>query len=209
MSRVDGCFQLDSFPELTQELRDIHDTCDDMIAKINQYREYILSYENDLMMARANSLEASLGAVTVRTKLALAQLELARQIKSLPASMSEHRAIFGEDPEIIAKRALRHAEKCEDIMLPYLALVKEIQGHCFAVTNEGGLARIAFEESLQYKQQKDLESFIEINHPSVPTRQEEEVEVEEQLKQSDPSCRKRNKVVSPREPLHVMMIWIV
>ena len=201
MSRVDGCFQLDSFPELTLEFREIHDTCDDMIAKINQYREYIVSYENDLLMAGANSLEASLGAVTVRTKLALAQLELARQIKSLPASMSEHRAIFGEDPEIIAKRALRQAEKCEDIMLPYMALVKEIQGHCLAVTNEDGLARTAFEDSLQYKDQKDLKSFIEINHPSVPTRQEEEQqqEEEEELKQGDPSCRKRNKVVSPRE----------
>jgi Lon protease-like protein len=198
MSRDSGnsCFQLDIFPELTQDFKAIHDACDDMIAKINKYREIILSYESDLLKARGNSLEASLGAVTVRTKLALAQLELARQIKSLPASMSEHRAIFGEDPEIIAKRALRDAEKCADIMLPYLALVKEIQGHCLAVTNESGLARTAFEESLQYKDQKDLESFVEINYPSVPIYEEEE---EQQEEQGDQSCRKCNKVFSARE----------
>ena len=97
----------------------------------------------------------------MRIQLALAELEIARQIKSLPASMSENRAMFGDDPEIIAKRALRNAMKSEEQLKPYLALLQEIQGRCLALANQEDLGHLAFRDSLKYRYNSDLAAYVE------------------------------------------------
>lgn len=182
-----SCFQLDTFPELSQELQRLDNKEDDGILKIHGYRQAIVSYDNELLKLRAESLEGA----CVRIKLALAELEIAKQIKSLPASMSEDRAMFGEDPEIIAKRALRNAIKCEQVFKPYLALVQEIQGRCLTLTNQGDLGYLACKESLKYRYQRNLAEYVANLQP-------EEEEEEEANEEQEVSRRKRNKGPSSR-----------
>lgn len=189
------CFQLDSFPDLLQDFRRIHETHEDMIFKVKAYREAISSYEGELLTCRGDSLEASLQSASVRTKLALAQLALARQITSLPASMSESRAIFDEDPEIIAKRACRTAERCENILAPCLGLVKEIQGHCLTMTHEENAAGDAFRESLRYHNNQLLSQFLGKSNATEAEGEEEEEHQEDGVLSSR---RKRNKGSSTR-----------
>lgn len=183
------CFQLDTFPELSQELQRLNNKTDDDIIKIHGYREAIVSYDQELLKFRGDSLEGA----RVRIQLALAELEIARQIKSLPASMSENRAMFGDDPEIIAKRALRNAMKSEEQFKPYLALLQEIQGRCLALANQEDLGHLAFRDSLKYRYNSDLAAYVEKMYG-----EEEEQQEEQQDEQQEVSRRKRNKGSSTR-----------
>lgn len=186
------CLQLDGFPDIAEEFKQIDEQDDDLLVKIQSYRRAISSFEDEMLRCRGDSAEETLRAVVVRTKLALAQLALSRQIRSLPASMSEHRAIFDEDPEIISKRAFRNVEKSEAVLLSWLALAKEIQGHSLAMANDAGPAHQAFQESLLYKDQTKLRDLVE-NTMRSPEERGEETEAMQEEKESQSSGRKRNK----------------